>query len=493
MVTLSFSPLFIGCRNESGSSRYIEAPDILLAKGAEVPFAKSQFPDSIVLPRSLFFSSDHANVLVGPRQYSDILHAVMNDCRVLYLSERSWGRGLVLQRGLFSQLIHVEQLVHATICRTLEYGIRQVFMGSTPHSAETFIFARVAELLGVSVVYARATAAPWRLEACTGLDDPTTLRLRSDPSAGEKADLLLAVNRYLASLAERKETGRLASQRSQRELAGGDRPSWRVARQQSVEVIRRYGLTKKGLSVSAATASVNHLERSRLYGAYSSLAGGVVPRSEKVLAVFLHFQPERTSMPEGGIYAQQLALVRTLSLALPSGWRILVREHPSIFRGPNVFSRRYRSPEFYKALAGLRNVQLTPMSTSPAELLDHASCVATITGTVGLEALAMGLPVIAFGGPAWSNAPGVLRVGPARSDAVGNIGEFLAAIDDHARSITLEGIRDFVVDSAANGRGPVDSAEATNAHRAEAIAEVARDWLAWAKSGAHAKLDSDGA
>jgi hypothetical protein len=120
----------------------------------------------------------------------------------------------------------------------------------------------------------------------------------------------------------------------------------------------------------------------------------------------LAFQPEQSSAPEGGAYADQYLIAHMLSRAVPPGWQILVKEHPSQFTyimGTNRPSRSYR---FYDDLAALPNVRLLPLSTNPFALIDNAMAVATVTGTSGWEALVRGKPVLHFGYPWWQGCEG---------------------------------------------------------------------------------------
>ena len=77
----------------------------------------------------------------------------------------------------------------------------------------------------------------------------------------------------------------------------------------------------------------------------------------------LAFQPERTSSPQAGIFVDQLLMVETVATALPRGWRVLVKEHPSqwLLRGGiNYTSVRY--PGYYRHLAKIANVVVLPHS-----------------------------------------------------------------------------------------------------------------------------------
>jgi hypothetical protein len=69
-----------------------------------------------------------------------------------------------------------------------------------------------------------------------------------------------------------------------------------------------------------------------------------------------------------------------------------------------------RDRQFYDAIAALPNTTLANINQDSFELIDHASCVATITGTVGFQAVLRGRPVIVFGAAPYRHCPSVFHV-----------------------------------------------------------------------------------
>jgi hypothetical protein len=115
--------------------------------------------------------------------------------------------------------------------------------------------------------------------------------------------------------------------------------------------------------------------------------------------VALGMQPERTTNPNGGVFDDQDVMVGMIAAALPEGWRVYVKEHPSQF----VYStwiERGRWPKFYDAVVAHPRVSLVPLQTPSFELIDHARAVATVAGTSSWEALVRGVPTLLFG-EAW--------------------------------------------------------------------------------------------
>lgn len=123
----------------------------------------------------------------------------------------------------------------------------------------------------------------------------------------------------------------------------------------------------------------------------------------------LHYQPEMTSNPSGGIFADQALSVDLLSRYLPADWLIYVKEHRSQFYA-HTEGHTSRLKTFYDDLVKFPQVRLLPMSTDPFVSIKNARAVATITGTTGWEGMVMGKPVVIFGLAWYEKYKGVLRI-----------------------------------------------------------------------------------
>ena len=115
----------------------------------------------------------------------------------------------------------------------------------------------------------------------------------------------------------------------------------------------------------------------------------------------LHLQPEKTTSSWGGKYNDQALAIEHLSQCLPDDWHIYVKENPK----QDTYFMRGRW--FYERLKGVRNLKVVPANTNTYTLLDKCQFVATITGTVGWEAITGGKKVVVFGWGTWyKNLPG---------------------------------------------------------------------------------------
>lgn len=137
---------------------------------------------------------------------------------------------------------------------------------------------------------------------------------------------------------------------------------------------------------------------------------GVADFTKKYVYLALHYQPERTTSPQGDIYVDQLLVVKTVAAALPKDWVLYVKEHPVQWLPHGKNFTPYRYPGFYKAIAALDRVRLIPQDTNTFDLIKHAQAVATTTGIPGLEAVLRGIPTLLFGYAYYMHCPGVFRV-----------------------------------------------------------------------------------
>ena len=68
-----------------------------------------------------------------------------------------------------------------------------------------------------------------------------------------------------------------------------------------------------------------------------------------------------------------------------------------------------REESFSRRIAAIQNVEYVASDTSTFDLIKKSRCVATITGTVGWEAVQIGKGVIHFGVTWYSSLPGAFR------------------------------------------------------------------------------------
>jgi len=131
--------------------------------------------------------------------------------------------------------------------------------------------------------------------------------------------------------------------------------------------------------------------------------------NEKFIYIGLHMQPEKTSQPLGMYFDHHFLAIKILADALPEGWKLYVKEHPNQFNSVKIPNNNYRDKYFYNAVSNLKNVVWVSLEQNSQQLIDLSQIVATLTGTMGWEALQKGIPVIAFGNSFYSACLAVRR------------------------------------------------------------------------------------
>ena len=125
--------------------------------------------------------------------------------------------------------------------------------------------------------------------------------------------------------------------------------------------------------------------------------------------VMLHYEPERTSIPEGLPFASQLDAIFHLRSLLPEQVQMVVKEHPST-RSRLLRGHVARSPMTFSLLNALPNTLVVSAEANSKELIARSRFVFTLTGKVAFEAVSVGKPVIFGGHPWWETLPGAITI-----------------------------------------------------------------------------------
>ena len=112
--------------------------------------------------------------------------------------------------------------------------------------------------------------------------------------------------------------------------------------------------------------------------------------SKKYIYIPLHFQPERTTCPQGKLFVFQEIMIKMISEAIPDDWVIYVKEHPwQMSRGRRI--------AFYKNILELKNVNFVSRQIKSSSLIINSKAVSVICGTSGWESIFYKKPVLVFG------------------------------------------------------------------------------------------------
>jgi len=288
-----------------------------------------------------------------------------------------------------------------------------------PHSSAGLLFAGILEALGRQMLHFDQVPIAPRMVPRIGLDFqefPLALIPRE-----ENLDLDNDVDFWVDRFCTRLEEQRIAiseerNSRYESDLSGplGLLRMVKYARTELNAILQGYAQSSihpapSGLqratwisSLQAARYKRKRLEKLRHEYDLHSFKGLL---SANYWMFLLHFEPEKTTLPNGDLLGDQLYLIRQAAARLPKGTELLVKEHPSqLLSGMNGHVGRANS--FYQEASSIPGVRLLPDYVGEIELMRNAEVIFTVTGTVGIEGSILGRPVIYFGHPWYKNFEG---------------------------------------------------------------------------------------
>ena len=144
-----------------------------------------------------------------------------------------------------------------------------------------------------------------------------------------------------------------------------------------------------------------HIDSLQYFETLAEFENNEADLTKKFVYFPLHLQPEMTTSALGDQYSDQLLAVERTAEMIPDDWQIYVKEIP-------MQTGQMRSPMFFHRLRRIKNVHFLSSHADTHELTDHAAFVATVTGTVGWEAICKGKKALVFGRPWYVSLPGVI-------------------------------------------------------------------------------------
>ena len=277
-----------------------------------------------------------------------------------------------------------------------------LLMAENPHSAPSYILYAIARFAGVKVLVFSA----WPLFPLVTLRQglmPPDLDVKSFelPTEAERTEALAkfrpVIESYVARFNDPENYGFVP--RYMQIQAGRDPASGigqRIAAR-SKAVLR---LLKPRMAYGAVV-------RARLRRSFHRIAEKNIPTGPYVYFP-LHYEPERTTNPDGGVFHDQLRALAQLRAFVPPNIAICVKEHPSQFNA-RMIGHQGRTARFYKAITAISGVKLVSETVSSAKLILNSQAVATISGTVALEAAILGKRGLVFGGAWFDGCTNVMR------------------------------------------------------------------------------------
>jgi hypothetical protein len=328
--------------------------------------------------------------------YTRLLNNILGDPRVHYLATRSQ------LDSPFNNAVAIEKITMNSLRLIRKANPSCLVASSTPHSVEAWVFAKCFEFLRLPVYILESTPIAFRSWIYRGIDTQEVVLRRDD---GAKWDLTESTRSLVKAQRESRpgakdESGHHVSRIYLNSIKGSDTNRWWSTAREC-----KWLCAGKPRSFPLRLRSV--WRKLQLYRSYREVAIRNLPQQPFVI-FFMHYQPERSSLPVGRFFSQQWMAIRALSWALPAGWKLLVREHPTTWFSP--LDPFVRIKTIYADMASLTNTHVCSMDIDTFELIDQSSAVATLTGSVGFQSLLRGKPVLAFGLAAYKDHPACFSV-----------------------------------------------------------------------------------
>jgi len=150
---------------------------------------------------------------------------------------------------------------------------------------------------------------------------------------------------------------------------------------------------------------IKRLRRKNLLGALKG-AQNTINMKNLYIYFALHYEPERTTNPDGAEFHDQILAITRLRSIVPSDVEIIVKEHPTQFYWADRGARG-RSPLFYDCLKNMHGVQLAPIHENSLKLIKNSIFVSTITGSMAFESAIIGKQALIFGDSWFNGCPNV--------------------------------------------------------------------------------------
>ena len=312
---------------------------------------------------------------------------------------------LSLRRKFFRQLNYSDR--RYTLINKIRFWVRifkdypvKIYINSNvPHLIDDYIAYRLAKY------YEIPTVSAYRLPIISGLS--SRLMLFSDPlmqssplplaqlkscEANSLEDFFDFASIYESCILKKKDIKELLKTKGESSIKADKK-------KRSLNLKLRLTLTSLKSRARAIAKSIKSEQLRKRYQKYLSQMSAKCD----YLYFPLHYQPEASSRPLGGLWADQDLLVETLAEALPLNMHLVVKEHPL-----QVQKRiDFREAKFYERITSKPRVNLVSHKINSEALIKGAKGVVTLTGTACLEAILKKKKCFVFGETPFKNGPGI--------------------------------------------------------------------------------------
>lgn len=281
--------------------------------------------------------------------------------------------------------------LHFAIKTLQKENPRVVLHARIPHTGLDLSFWYAAKHLNIPSLYAWQSRRPYHfmlwdeLSDCTKFDNLRSLRPVSKIQIEKTAERDWFYMRQKSNAISNKLRGRTIMSIPQRIF----------------QLLRQFSLEACSIEYLAHAQKRRHFERQYIKN-FSHAVSNSKNLNDSFIYFPLHREPEASTLPRAGLYADQLYGLEQLHAKCPPGWTIYVKENPK----QSYFCR---DEYFFSRLSALKNVLLLPQNYPTSKLIENSKLVATICGTAGWEAISSGKPALYFASPWYQDLTGAFK------------------------------------------------------------------------------------
>jgi hypothetical protein len=396
-----------------------ESGDVVVAYLAEASMKQAERDfNARFIPLEVFCSESRLELLLtGKRNLRSIdkLMSALNDTAVVTSYLRITDRMMCVPQSAAKRLRLLKLTIEFWLNIIEECDCDAIWFPSTPHFGFDTILAQLAPKFGIEVFIVNRTEYEKIYLVSSGIGSNVYLE-RPAASDAPLNSAWIGYSRKLIS--DSIEYNKRLDHSKLYKLSVIFRTALKLLRQMCIVICddRWYRNISATYMVSASSATLlpalafRAFQSRKLWNSYREASTANLPRPYIFFA--WSFQPERSTDPEAGQFADLEFCVDYVRAALPKEWTLVVKEHPRQFDGPSIDLRKVhsRAMNTYKQLAQRKGVVIADLSVESKELARGAIGCITPTGSIGFEALQLGKAVACFGSTWYSGLHGCSNI-----------------------------------------------------------------------------------
>ena len=296
----------------------------------------------------------------------------------------------------------------------LENKVTLILFGNVPHTPHDFVIYSIATSLKLNVVFIQSYTNLFDNGITLVLSDAIDLSFPSK-NMGQK---------HLQD--DRVDINRLKESYTNESISYFNSPLTEISRIKvsSVKYLKRFfqnvylsDQLKIDRVLRRAISIINFYRDKNLFFRYFRKVS-TIQYSElidkKYVFFPLHYQPESTTLPTGGIYRNLDFIIMELLKFLPKNFILVLKEHPYYFfdnkidTGYNESFLNHRPREFYEYIRNQDNVCFISNDSDVSTLIKNSCGVVTVSGTPALESMMYRKKVLLFGNHHYKKLPNVI-------------------------------------------------------------------------------------